>query len=142
MSNSKAEDTPPSPNAAADPVAPPRQKVHPLAKKLAGLLSPMSLKDQEAASFWCTAILGGSLAVFFPIAYWLQSMLVVVSGVFGAALVSAAVCVPNWRQRRDEKLKFANDHHVWDYYQQLKKARARAEGAGEADDADPSPLTE
>lgn len=126
MSSDSAEASPPSPNTAAPKEKPSKQAVHPLAKMLADLMSPMSLKDQESANCWCTVMICGSLVVSFPVAYWLQNLFIVMFSIAGAAAVSLVVCVPNWRRRPDRSLKFADDRSVWDYYQELKKARAEA----------------
>ncbi|CCW64304.1 unnamed protein product [Phytomonas sp. EM1] len=97
--------------------------VHPFARMVAGLLSPMSLEDQRwAYSFSCHAIFG-TFIVSFPIAYAVQNVFFCVYSILVAACVSAVVCLPNWRQNIDYNLTFEADEKVDAYYKKLTAAR-------------------
>ncbi|CBZ27809.1 conserved hypothetical protein [Leishmania mexicana MHOM/GT/2001/U1103] len=113
----------------AHPVAPPLRKVHPAARWVAGLLSPMSLRDQGYCTDMFQCILWGSLAVSFPIAYWMGCVLVTVIGVCAATLVCLVLFVPNWYQHPDPALKYADDMEVYGYYQQYEAAKKAAREA-------------
>ncbi|GET89342.1 hypothetical protein, conserved [Leishmania tarentolae] len=111
------------------PAAPAQRKVHPFARWVAGLLSPMSLQDQVYCSEMFMRILWGSVAVSFPIAYWMGSVLVTVVGVCTATAVCFVLYVPNWYQRPDPALQYADDTEVYNYYQQYEAAKKKAHEA-------------
>lgn len=122
MSEAEIKNLPPCPGPkAAAPVPSPR--VHPMARQLAGLLSPMALQDQKLAAWLCNTLMILSVAISFPVAYWMQNILVCIYSVTAAALCCLVVCLPNWWQRRDPDLKFADDQAVWRYYKELRKVR-------------------
>lgn len=116
--------TPEAKPAAAAAAAP--STVHPAARWVAGLFSPMSLRDQDYCADMLQRIVWGSLAVSFPIAYWLGNILVTVGGVIAAAVVCLVLFVPNWRQRPDPALQYADDTAVYHYYQQYEAAKKAA----------------
>ncbi|KAG5477109.1 hypothetical protein LSCM1_05451 [Leishmania martiniquensis] len=121
---------------AAHPAASARRKVHPAARWVAGLFSPMSLRDQEFCATMFQRILWGSLAVSFPIAYGTGRVLITVIGLCAAVVVCIVLFVPNWYQNPDPALKYADDREVYNYYQQYEAAKraAREASAGSKKD--------
>ncbi|CAM39190.1 conserved hypothetical protein [Leishmania braziliensis MHOM/BR/75/M2904] len=111
-------------------IAPAPRKVHPAARWVSGLFSPMSLRDQEYCTDMFQRILWGSVVVSFPIAYWMGRVLVTVVGVCVATAVCLVLFVPNWYQRPDLALKYADDTEVHNYYQQYEAAKRAAREAG------------
>ncbi|KAK7198675.1 Microsomal signal peptidase 12 kDa subunit (SPC12) [Novymonas esmeraldas] len=116
----------PADTPAAQPAAPAPQRVHPVARWVAGLLSPMSLRDQEYCTDMFQRLLWGSLLVSFPVAYWLGNILVTVGGVCGATVLCLVLFVPNWYQHPDPAMKYADDTEVYHYYQQYEAAKKAA----------------
>lgn len=118
--------------ATASPVPPPSstgaaaRSVHPAARWLARLFSPMSLKDQTACTDRFQRFLWGTLFVSFPIAYWLGNVLVTMGAVCAATVISLVVFVPNWYQHPDPLLTYADDTDVYHYYQQYEAAKKAA----------------
>ncbi|KAG5502972.1 hypothetical protein JKF63_04745 [Porcisia hertigi] len=117
------------PEPVAHPVASASRKVHPVARWVAGLLSPMSLQDQCYCTDWFQRILWGSLAFSFPLAYFTGTVLITVGGVCAATVVCLVLFVPNWYQHSDPALKYANDTQVYHYYQQYNAAKKSAREA-------------
>jgi hypothetical protein len=119
----------------AAPSAPTTRAVHPAARWVARLFSPMSLKDQEYCTDRFQRLLWGTLLVSFPIAYWIGNVLITVGAVCGATVVSLVLFVPNWYQHPDPLLKYADDTDVYNYYQQYEAAKKAARGAAAAPSA-------
>lgn len=111
--------------ASAAPAAPARA-VHPAARWLARLFSPMSLKDQDYCTERFQRLLWGTLFISFPIAYSLGNVLITMGAVCAVTLVSLVVFVPNWFQHPDPLLKYADDTEVYYYYQQYEAAKKAA----------------
>lgn len=127
-----------TPTPAAPPSAAATRPVHPAARWLARLFSPMSLKDQEYCTQRFQRILWGSLLVSYPVAYWMGNVLITMGAVAAATVLCLVLFVPNWYQHPDP-LKYADDMDVYYYYQQYeaakKAARESATAATSADEA-------
>lgn len=116
---------PPSADAAAPSASTP-SAVHPAARWLARLFSPMSLKDQASCADRFQRLLWGSLFLSFPVAYWLGNVLITMGAVVAATVVCLVLFVPNWYQHPDPALHYADDTAVYYYYQQYEAAKKKA----------------
>lgn len=99
--------------------------IHPLSRKLAGLLSPLSLKDQKYNNALSIQLIFGSLLGSFPVAYYFDNIFIAVFGIIAGTVVSLVLCLPNWWQQEDG-LQWANEDDVKAYYGQLYAARNKA----------------
>lgn len=97
--------------------------VHPIARWVSGLFSPMSLKDQSYVATVHARILWTTLCISFPIAYIADNIFITV-GCVAAAVMFCLVCfVPNWLQHPDPLMTFADDTAVYYYNQQYNEAK-------------------
>ncbi|KAG5477641.1 hypothetical protein CUR178_05347 [Leishmania enriettii] len=117
---------------AAHPAASAPRQVHPAARWVAALFSPMSLRDQEYCANMLQRILWGSLGISFPIAYWTGRVRVTLIGLCAAMVVCIVLFVPNWYQNPDPALTYADDTEVYNYYQQYEVAKKAARKASVA----------
>lgn len=96
---------------------------HPYALKLARLSSPMSFRDQEWGVAFIHYMIVGALILSFPIAFYLDSIVVAASAITAAGAICLVVVAPNWRQRPDPGMRWVPMETVYQYYQELKAAR-------------------
>lgn len=113
--------------------------VHPYARKLAGLLSPMSLQDQEVASRVSSYLIFSSLFFSFPVAFWMENILISAGAITLAGIISFILFLPNWRQRKDPEMQWVPRAEVYYYYKNLA---ARRQELKREKSKDTAPITE
>ncbi|ORC89573.1 uncharacterized protein TM35_000111070 [Trypanosoma theileri] len=94
----------------------PRQHVHPIAKWVAGLFSPMSLKDQRMVLSGVARMLYGSLFISLILGYVVGLAYITFYGLAAGFAVSLLLFVPNWYQREDEDQRWCDESDVKEYY--------------------------
>ncbi|KAH9599475.1 Microsomal signal peptidase 12kDa subunit [Trypanosoma melophagium] len=93
-----------------------RQNVHPVAKWVAGLYSPMSLKDQRMVASGAARTLYGSLLISLILGYVMGLVYITFYGVTAGFVVSLLLYVPNWYQREDDDQRWCDESEVKEYY--------------------------
>lgn len=114
--------------------------VHPYAQKLAGLLSPMSIRDQEVASQVSTYLIFSSLIFSFPVAFWMENILISAGAITLAGVICFILFLPNWRQRKDPEMQWVSRAEVYYYYKKLEARRAEMKTSGEKAKAVVAPI--
>ncbi|RNF12619.1 putative microsomal signal peptidase subunit [Trypanosoma rangeli] len=104
--------------------------VHPLARWLAGLFAPMSLRDQRMATRRVTRIF--CVCFFFSLlaGCLLEKVCLLFYGVGVGCVVSLILFVPNWYQQEDTEQRWCDEAEVKEYYrarQQLLDEIAKAD---------------
>nr|CCC46988.1 conserved hypothetical protein [Trypanosoma vivax Y486] len=90
--------------------------VHPIARWVAGLLSPMCLRDQRMLSSLVSRSMFGAALISFVSGYVLENVHLTFYGVAAAGVAMFAVSCPNWRQREDEEQRWCDEGMVKAYY--------------------------
>ncbi|CUG44125.1 transmembrane protein, putative [Bodo saltans] len=111
-------------NGSDESVPVPPTPVHPLAKSLAGLLSPMSFRDQQMCFTWAQRILYATGIALYPVAWYMETFQVFAYGIVAAFGVCCVLFVPNWYQNADPQVKFIDRAVTKPYYEELALARS------------------
>jgi hypothetical protein len=114
---------PSSPTVAKRDADVPPTPVHPMAKSLAGLLKPMSFRDQRTCFAWCQRILYATGLVLYPVAWYMETFRVFAYGVLLAAGVCCLLFVPNWYQHADPHITYVDCAVTKAYYDGLAEAQ-------------------
>jgi hypothetical protein len=104
----------------------PPTPVHPLARSLAGLLSPMSFRDQQFSFTWAQRLMYATGIALYPVAWYMETFQVFAYGVLAAFGVCCVLFVPNWYQNADPQVKFVDRAVTKAYYAELAEAQAAA----------------
>lgn len=111
-----------APSIATASVPPPT--VHPLARKLAALLSPMSLTDQRLCFLWSQRIMYTAGVLLYPVAWYIETFRVFAVGVLCAAGLCCVLFLPNWYQHPDPEVTYVSKATTREYYDKLQRATA------------------
>lgn len=106
--------------------------VHPLAQRVANILSPMSLRDQKMCSQRLHQILYGAGIVLYPIAWYMQRFTIFAVGMLAAGAVCVILFIPNWYQNRDPEVEHVPVARTAAYYQRLEALRRGDDGVDAA----------
>lgn len=109
----------------------PSSSLHPFARKIKNLFSPMSIKDQALVDFWLMPIIGSALLISFPVAYVYENVLISVISLFVAWIACMFAFLPNWRQSKDDDMNWVSATEYYAYYQLLLKSREKLGKKGE-----------
>ncbi|RNF27638.1 putative microsomal signal peptidase subunit [Trypanosoma conorhini] len=109
-------------------------RAHPLARWIAGLFAPMSLRDQRMVAKQVTRIFSACFFLFLIAGYLRGQVGLLFYGVGVGCVASLVLFVPNWYQHEDADQRWCDAAEVKEYYrarQQLLDELAEAEAEEE-----------